>query len=95
MNRFDRNIVNAEIAAISCLALLGLNGIGLAEDEFFPTPPNPLWQTLAGRCHIMNCYLPVTKGLWALAIASRPIGEWFLIRLSITTQPLAAVAWIS
>jgi hypothetical protein len=39
MNRFDRNIVNAEIAAISCLALLGLNGMGLAEDEFFPTEP--------------------------------------------------------
>src|SRR5580704_6846081 len=24
---------------MSCLALLGLNGIGLAEDEFFPTEP--------------------------------------------------------
>ena len=39
MNRIGRNFVTARIATMCCLALSGLSGTALAEDEYFPTEP--------------------------------------------------------
>ncbi len=39
MNRIGGNFVTPRIATVCCLALSGLSGTALAEDEFFPTEP--------------------------------------------------------
>jgi hypothetical protein len=93
MDRIGSNFVTPRIAAMCCLALSGMSGTALAEDEYFPTEP-PLadsgW-TVPYNELLLACY----QGPWTLATASRPIGEWFLTRPSITMRPLAAAAWIS
>jgi hypothetical protein len=39
MNRIGGNFVPPGIATVCCLALSGLSGTSLAEDEYFPTEP--------------------------------------------------------
>jgi hypothetical protein len=39
VSRIGGNVVTAREAAICCLALSGLSGAALAEDEYFPTEP--------------------------------------------------------
>jgi hypothetical protein len=39
MKRIARNFVTPRIATMCCLALSGLSGAALADDEYFPTEP--------------------------------------------------------
>jgi hypothetical protein len=93
MNRIGGTVVTPRIAAMCCLALSGLSGTALADYEYFPTEP-PIadsgWTAPYNEL-LLACY----QGAWTLATASRPIGEWFLIHLSINMRPLAVVVWIS
>ena len=93
MNRIGGTVVTPRITAMCCLALSGLTGTALADEEYFPTEP-PLadsgWTAPYNEL-LLACY----QGTMDACDRVASDRGWFSTHPSITMRPLAAVAWIS